>query len=361
MRRALRLARAVAGRTSPNPAVGCVIVRGRGIVGAGATAAGGRPHAEALALRAAGARARKATAYVTFEPCAHRGKTPSCARALAAAGVSRVVVGCVDPYPPVRGRGILILRRAGIEVTAGVLERECRRINEGFIARVVRRRPMVILKLAMSLDGRIATASGDSRWISSPRARALVHRWRGECDAVMVGAGTILADNPRLTCRIAGGRDPARVIIDARLRTPPDSLVYRARSTAPAILVTTRANLSRARRRYASPGVEVIAAPARAGAIDLKRLMSGFARRGWNKVMIEGGAHLAGAALAAAVVDRLDLFVAPKLVGAGLGAVVGLAPRLMRDSIALSNLAVRRVGADLLIEAVPLARRRRRR
>ena len=263
MRKALALARRMLGRTSPNPAVGCVIVRGgqRGgqIVGQGATAAGGRPHAEAVALARAGAQARGATAYVTFEPCAHQGRTPPCARALVEAGVRRVVVGSIDPYPPVRGRGVAILRAAGVEVVSGVLEDECRRLNLGFITRVTRGRPFVTLKLALSLDGRIAAASGDSQWISSPASRALVHRWRNEADAVMVGAGTVATDNPRLTCRIAGGRDPTRVVIDGRLRCSPLARVFVERSAAPALLVTTSANAARARRRYGGGGrVEVI-------------------------------------------------------------------------------------------------------
>jgi diaminohydroxyphosphoribosylaminopyrimidine deaminase / 5-amino-6-(5-phosphoribosylamino)uracil reductase len=357
MARALGLARAMLGRTSPNPAVGCIIVRGGRVVGAGATGPGGRPHAETEALRRAGRRARGAAAYVTFEPCAHRGKTPPCARALAAAGVARVVVGCVDPYPPVRGRGIAILQRAGIEVALGVLEDECRRLNEGFIARIGRRRPFAILKLALSLDGRIAAAGGDSRWISSPQSRALVHRWRRECDAVMVGAGTVLADNPRLTCRIARGRDPVRVVVDARLRTSPGALVYRERSNAPAIVVTTRANAGRARRRYRGGRVEVLAAPSRGGQIDLQAVMRELGRRGWCKVLIEGGAHLAATALAARIVDRVAFFIAPKLIGSGTGAIEGLATRRIRDSIALADLRVRRIGADLLIEARPVGRR----
>ena len=189
MSEAIALGRARLGLTTPNPAVGCVLVRRNRIVGRGATGRGGRPHAEAVALAKAGAKARGATAYVSFEPCAHQGVTPSCARALVAAGVRRVVIGCLDPYPPVRGRGVRIMRTAGIAVTTGVLEDECRRVNEGFITRVTRRRPFAILKLAASLDGRIAAPGGDSRWISSEPSRALVHRWRREADAVMVGAG----------------------------------------------------------------------------------------------------------------------------------------------------------------------------
>ncbi|MGH7907984.1 MAG: bifunctional diaminohydroxyphosphoribosylaminopyrimidine deaminase/5-amino-6-(5-phosphoribosylamino)uracil reductase RibD, partial [Candidatus Binataceae bacterium] len=205
MAEALALARAKLGLTTPNPAVGCVIVRGGDIVGRGVTGAGGRPHAETVAIANAGPKARGATAYVTLEPCAHQGETSACARALIQAAVKRVVVGCVDPYPPVRGRGVRILREGGILVSVGMMEPECRRLNEGFFTRVTRGRPFVMLKLAASLDGRIAASGGDSKWVSSPASRALVHRWRRECDAVLAGAGTIIADDPRLTCRIPGG------------------------------------------------------------------------------------------------------------------------------------------------------------
>ena len=220
MGEALALAQSALGLTTPNPAVGCVIVLDSTVIGHGVTAAGGRPHGETQALAEAGVLARGATAYVSLEPCAHRGQTPPCARALIEAGLARVVVGCSDPYPAVRGRGIAMLKRAGIEVTVGVLEAECQRLNQGFFTRVMRGRPMGILKLAATLDGRIATSSGDSQWISSEESRELVHRWRREADAVMAGAATVIADNPCFTCRIAGGRDPVRVIIDGRLKTP---------------------------------------------------------------------------------------------------------------------------------------------
>jgi diaminohydroxyphosphoribosylaminopyrimidine deaminase / 5-amino-6-(5-phosphoribosylamino)uracil reductase len=362
MRKALALARRMLGRTSPNPAVGCVIVRGGRIVGQGATAAGGRPHAEAVALSRAGTRARGATAYVSLEPCAHRGRTAPCARALVDAGVRRVVAGCVDPYPPVRGRGVAILRAAGVEVTSDVLEDECRRLNAGFITRVTRGRPFATLKLALSLDGRIAAASGDSQWISSPASRALVHRWRREADAVMVGAGTVIADNPRLTCRVAGGRDPVRVIVDGRLRCSPRARVFVERSVAPALLVTTAANVARARRRYGSARVEVIGCPARGAErgseIDLRALMRELGRRGWCNVLVEGGARLAGSAFAAGIVDRVAFFVAPIVIGAGTPAVEGLGFARVRDAIALGDLKVRRLGGDLLMEGDVATRRR---
>ena len=355
MREALALARDRLGLTTPNPTVGCVIVRGEKVVGRGVTGRGGRPHGETQAIADAGALARGATAYVSFEPCAHFGKTPPCANALAAAGVKRVVIGCVDPDPRVRGSGIAILKRAKIEVAAGVLEDEAQGLNEGFITRLTHGRPMGILKLAMSMDGRIAAASGDSRWISSPASRELVHRWRRECDAVMVGAGTVIADNPRLTCRIAAGRDPVRVVIDARLRTAPTARVYRAhinrnRSRASAILVTTPENLARARQRYERPGVEVIAARARDGKIELNRLMREFGRRGWCRVLIEGGANLAGSALSAGIVDRVAFFVAPKILGAGLPAIDAMKSRRVRDALRLADFSARPVGDDWLLE-----------
>ena len=352
MRRALALAQAGVGRTSPNPSVGCVILNRDGIVvGEGATAPGGRPHAETLVLAAAAAGARGGTAYVSFEPCAHRGQTPPCAEALIEAGLRRVVVGCLDPYPPVRGRGVARLRKAGVEVTLGVLEDECRRVNEGFITRVTRRRPFVLLKLALTLDGRIATRDGDSRWISSPQSREMVHRWRAEYDAVMVGAGSVIADNPRLTCRIEGGRDPMRIIVDARLRSPVDARVFKQRSAAATMIVTAPNKLARARQRYASRQVEVVAIAAQDGEIQLSELMRELARRGCAKVMIEGGAHLAGSALRAALVDRVAFFIAPKIIGGGLSGIEGLEIGKMGAAIKLSNLSARQIGPDWLLEA----------
>jgi diaminohydroxyphosphoribosylaminopyrimidine deaminase/5-amino-6-(5-phosphoribosylamino)uracil reductase len=336
-----------------------VIVRNNRVVGRGVTAAGGRPHGETQALAQAGELARGATAYVSLEPCAHQGQTPACARALIAAKVARVVAGCRDPYPAVRGRGIALLQRAGIEVTAGVLEDECRRLNEGFFTRVKHGRPLTIIKLAATLDGRIAAASGDSQWISSDESRALVHRWRREADAVMVGAGTVITDNPRLTCRMKDGRDPARVIIDGRLKVSPEARVFRQESTAPSILVTNVGNLARAQRLFRGSGVEVIGAQAQRGAIALDLLMRQFGQRGWCRVLIEGGAHLAGAALSAGVADRVAMFIAPRILGSGLSAVEGLTAATIKHSLKLEHMTVRASGDDWLIEADVASRRGR--
>jgi diaminohydroxyphosphoribosylaminopyrimidine deaminase/5-amino-6-(5-phosphoribosylamino)uracil reductase len=350
LRDALGLACSALGQTSPNPAVGCVIVRAGRVVGRGVTAPGGRPHAETVALAAAGRRARGATAYVSLEPCAHQGQTPPCARALIEAGVARVVIGCGDPYPPVRGRGIAMLKRSGVATTVGVLEPECRALNEGFFTRVTRGRPFAILKLAVTLDGRIASTSGDSRWISSPESRALVHRWRRECDAVIVGAGSVIADNPRLTCRLPDGRDPARVLVDPRLRADPSLRLFRQTSSAPTIIATTAARRRFARRRYGSR-VEILGIAKTGGGLDLAALLRTLGQRGWSRVLVEGGAHLAGAMLRAGLIDRVAFFVAPKLLGGGLAAVEGLGAATMRNALRLADFRARQVGADWLLEA----------
>ena len=353
MRQALALARRGLGRTSPNPPVGAVVVKRGRIVGRGWHRGPGTAHGEAAALRAAGAQARGATLYVTLEPCNHHGRTGPCTEAILTSGVRRVVFGARDPNPHVRGGGAARLRRAGLEVVGGVERAACEEMVAGFVSLVRRGRPLVTLKLAATLDGRIATRTGDSRWISGPAARARVHEWRNEMDAVMVGIGTVLADDPQLTCRRRGGRDPLRVIVDSRLRTPLSAVVL-TKEAAPATLlasvVSRGSKLSALRER----GATVLSLPGRGKRVSLRRLLAALGQRGIATVLLEGGATLAAAALREGVVDRLALFVAPRLIGGdGRPMLAALGVRRLTDAPRLRLLGVERVGDDWLLRAVP--------
>lgn len=353
MRQALALARRGLGRTSPNPPVGAVVVAGGEIVGRGWHRRAGAAHGEAAALLAAGSRARGATLYVTLEPCNHHGRTGPCTEAILAAGVRRVVFGARDPNPRVRGGGAARLRRAGIEVIGGVERAACEELIAGFVSLVRRGRPLVTLKLAATLDGRIATRSGDSRWISGPAARRLVHEWRNEMDAVMVGIGTVLADDPQLTCRRRGGRDPLRVIVDSRLRIPPTAVVL-TKEAAPATVIATVKPSGRKLAALRARGATVLSLPGRGGRVSLRRLLSALGDRGIASVLLEGGATLAAAALRDGLVDRVALFLSPRLIGGDGTPLLGpLGIRRLADAPRLRVLGSERVGDDLLVRAVP--------
>jgi len=357
MRRAIALARRGVGRTSPNPPVGAVVVAGGRVVGSGWHRRAGAPHGEAAALRAAGARARGATLYVTLEPCNHAGRTPPCTDAVLAAGVRRVVFGARDPNRRVRGGGAARLRRAGVTVVEGVEAAACADLIAPF-AHVARTgRPLVTLKLAATLDGRIATRTGASRWITGPPARRFVHQLRNEMDAVMVGAGTIAADDPRLTCRMPGGRDPLRVVVDGRLRTPLTARVLTnraARGTVVATVITTGRKLATLRTR----GATVLTFPGRAGSLSLRRLLRALAERGVSSVLLEGGAALAAAALRGGVVDRLLVFLAPTLIGGdGRPMLTSLGVARLAGARRLRWVGVESIGRDLMVQAVPEGRR----
>ena len=351
MRAALELGRRGLGRTSPNPAVGAVVVAGGEIVGRGYHRRAGKAHGEALALRAAGARARGATLYVTLEPCNHHGRTPPCVDAIVAAGIARVVFGARDVNPDVRGNGAARLRRAGVAVTGGVERAACEELVAGFARRVSAGLPLVTLKLAASLDGRIATHSGASRWITGAPARRLVHRWRNEMDAVLVGAGTVIADDPSLTCRMRGGRDPLRVIVDGRLRVPLNARVLTKEMAAGTLLCTVKrsdAKIATLRRR----GVEVLVLPGRAGMLSLRDLLALLARRGVSSVLVEGGATLAAAALRERVVDRLRCFLAPLLIGGdGRPMLASLGVGDLSEALRVADLSLEPVGRDFLLAA----------
>jgi diaminohydroxyphosphoribosylaminopyrimidine deaminase/5-amino-6-(5-phosphoribosylamino)uracil reductase len=355
MRLAIREARRGLGRTSPNPTVGAVLVRRGRVVGRGHHARAGAPHAEVVAIQAAGAAARGATLYTTLEPCDHYGRTPPCSLAILSSGVTRVVSGSRDPNPLVNGRGLRRLRRAGRAVEARFLEEECDALNEAWMTFIRLGRPHVTLKVAATLDGKIATASGDSRWVTGPEARALVHRLRNRVDAVLVGAGTARADDPRLTARGPGGRDPLRVVLDARASLPASLRLFRQRSRAATVVAHLRAGA-----RAPAPGVEMLRCRGRAGRVDLHDLLARLAGRGVTSLLVEGGAQVAGSFLAAGLVDRLLLFLAPRVAGADALSWAGTpGPRRMADALRLSEVAVSRVGGDLLVTARPVKRDRK--
>ena len=363
MARALELARKGVYSTHPNPRVGCVIVANGQIVGEGWHARAGEPHAEVHALRQAGAKARGATAYVTLEPCSHHGRTPPCAEALVQAGVARVVAAMQDPNPQVAGRGLARLQEAGIEVASGVLESEARALNVGFIKRMEQGLPYVRVKLAMSLDGRTAMASGESQWITGPAARAAVQRLRARASVVLTGADTVLADGARLTVRpdelglnaeltaLAMTRPPLRVLVDGRLRVPLSAPFYQA---GKALVATCAA--AGARQLFLDDGHELLAVSGSNGHVDLRKLLLELAARGANEVLVEAGPRLAGAFARQGLVDEYQLFVAAKFLGSSARPLLDWPLAKMAEAQELQIVEMRAVGNDWRIIARPVPR-----
>lgn len=356
MRRALRLA--TKGFTAPNPMVGCVLVRNGVMVGEGYHVAAGMPHAEVNALQQAGERARGATAYVTLEPCCHHGRTPPCTKALIAAGVRHVVVATLDPDPRVRGRGIAELREAGISVEVGVMEPAARALNRAFFHFHETGLPLITLKTAMTLDGKVATSTGDTRWITGPKARNYVHRLRAQSGAVLAGIGTVLADDPRLDARLPGRRlprQPLRVIVDSHLRTPPCSaavlLAQQNPHTQPLLIATTAPTPP---KELEVTGVEVVTLPAdSAGRVDLHALVHHLAERQIISVLVEGGPTLHEAFLKAGLAHRVIFFIAPKLMGGKNAptAVEGEGVATLAQAWQLGPFTIRRFAPDIVLEA----------
>lgn len=354
MDEALALAQRAAGRTSPNPLVGAVIIADGQVVGRGFHARAGEPHAEVLALREAGGRARGATMYVTLEPCDHTGRTGPCTDALIAAGVRRVVVAMQDPDPQVDGRGIARLREAGIEVEVGLLEAQARRLNEFFIKHRRTGLPFVALKWAMSLDGRIAVRRGSPTSITGEATRQYVHGLRNVYDAALVGVGTVLADDPLLTCRLPAGtvpvpRHPLRVIVDSRLRTPPAARVVTGAREVPTLIATTRAAPEDRVEAMRRAGVEVIVLEQADGRVDLRALAAMLGGRGVLSVLVEGGAEVAASVLALGIADKVIASVAPRVIG-GLGAPSPVEGAGVAGPMDLRDVNVRRLGEDTVIE-----------
>ncbi|MCP9463281.1 MAG: bifunctional diaminohydroxyphosphoribosylaminopyrimidine deaminase/5-amino-6-(5-phosphoribosylamino)uracil reductase RibD [Nitrospira sp.] len=359
MTQALRLAAKGRGTTSPNPMVGALVVKDGRVVGQGYHRRPGLPHAEILALRRAGAHARDATLYVTLEPCCHvRKRTPPCVPAVISSGVRRVVIATTDPNPAVRGRGVVALRQAGLAVTVGVARREAQELNRAYFRWVTTGYPFVILKAGMTLDGKIATAAGESHWITGQQARCEVHRLRREVDAILVGVGTVLRDDPSLTARTGprlarlAGRQPLRLVVDSRLRVPERAKILDHQEAAKTLVATTALADPARKQRLQERGVEVLTLPSTGGRVSLRSLMRQLGQRGVTSVLLEGGGELNAAMLHAGLVQRVRLYVAPLLLGGekAKGLIGGQGAARLASAHQLRHLMIRWVGKDLVIE-----------
>ncbi|WP_249755791.1 bifunctional diaminohydroxyphosphoribosylaminopyrimidine deaminase/5-amino-6-(5-phosphoribosylamino)uracil reductase RibD [Microvenator marinus] len=353
MRRAIELARKGAGRTRPNPHVGCVVVRDGAVIAEGWHRKAGDVHAEVDALRKTDD-AQGATAYVNLEPCSHHGRTPPCVDALVNARVSRVVVAMIDPDPRVSGRGIEHLRAHGIEVEVGVLEEEARYLNRGYLKLQRTQTPWVLAKWAMTLDGRISSTTGHSAWVTGEESRGLVHELRDELDAILVGAGTVRLDDPQLTCRREGGRNPTRVILDSLLSLEPTRRVFDSNAD---VLVYASVNApEQAEHLLKARGVKVVRVPRLAGGLDLQAILQDLGKRGIMSMLVEGGGAVHGSFFDAKLVDEVFAFVSPKIIGGELapGPVGGLGIPRMDQSLKLSKVQSRTLGEDFLIQGLPV-------
>lgn len=354
MERAIELARKGEGYTSPNPLVGAVIVKGNRIIGEGYHEYFGGSHAEVNALKNAMESVNGATMYVTLEPCSHYGKTPPCANEIVKKGISRVIIGMKDPNPLVAGKGMNILEENGIEVELGVLEKEVKKLNEIFIKYITTKKPFCILKTAMTLDGKIATYTGDSRWITNEYSRQHVHELRHRVSSIMVGIGTVLADDPMLTTRLLErkGRDPIRIIIDTKGRIPLEAKALNLKSKAKTIIAVTEKVKKSKLIALKEKGAEVIITPLKNEKVDLKFLMEKIGAMGIDSILIEGGAGLNFSVLNEDIIDKVITFVAPKIIG-GENAktpVGGDGLALMQDAISLKDIRVKRFNDDIMIE-----------
>jgi diaminohydroxyphosphoribosylaminopyrimidine deaminase/5-amino-6-(5-phosphoribosylamino)uracil reductase len=357
MQMALDLAERGTGYTSPNPLVGAVVVKDRQVVGRGYHQRFGGAHAEVNALEAAGERACGATLYVTLEPCNHTGKTPPCTEKIIAAGIRRVVVAMRDPNPGVKGGGNERLRAAGLEVVADVARSAAQRQNEFFLKHTRTGTPFVILKCAATLDGRIATRTGDARWVSGPQARGFVHALRHAVDGILVGVGTVNADDPSLTTRLpeGGGRDPHRIILDTHLSIPLNARVLNQPSDAETILVTGPDVAEDARRNVEKKGARVLTVASRGKKVDLTALMKMLGAEGIASILVEGGSRVCGSALRAGIVDKLYFFYAPKLLAGDDGIPICQGPgrNRMQDCLTVNHISVHRFGQDVMVEGYP--------
>ena len=352
MKLALKLARKGLGKTSPNPMVGAIIVKDNQIIGQSYHRRYGGNHAEINAFQSVRESLTGATLYVTLEPCCYHGKTPPCVETIIQNSIGKVVIGTLDPNPRVNGRSVAILNQYGIETKVGVLEAECRDLNEAHFKYMTTGLPLVTLKFAQTLDGRIATATGDSKWISSDKFRRLAHQLRATNDAVMVGIDTVLADNPQLTVRLVKGRNPTRVILDSKLRIPLEAEVVGSQEVAPTIIATTARANEKKLARLRQAGIEVLLIQEdESGEVDLRHLLSLLRERGISSVLVEGGAGVITSLLRHHLADKVILAIAPKIMGKGIEAIGELNIKEVSQALKLSFDKIYRVGEDLVIEA----------
>jgi len=352
MRRALELARRGEGWTNPNPLVGAVIVKGGRIVGEGYHERFGGPHAEAVALETAGEEAEGAELYVNLEPCVHWGKTPPCVERIISAKIKRVIVAAQDPNPLVSGRGIARLQEAGIEVALGVLEEEAKKLNEPFFKFITTGRPFVVLKLALSLDGKLATRTGDSKWISSERSRALVHRLRNRYAAVLAGINTVLQDDPQLTARLDDVRtkDPLRIVLDSRGRIPLEAKVLNLESDAPTVVATTEQMPEGKEEALLHKGARVWRCGTRDGRVDLEELLKKLGDGGIDSLLVEGGGTVAASFLEAGLVDKLVFFIGPKIIGGPGITIGGKGVKRIAEAWQVKDISVKTLDGDVVYE-----------
>jgi diaminohydroxyphosphoribosylaminopyrimidine deaminase/5-amino-6-(5-phosphoribosylamino)uracil reductase len=351
MKRALHLAEAGRGKTSPNPVVGAVLVKRGKVVGEGYHARVGEAHAEIVALRQAGEKARGAVLYLNLEPCAHYGRTPPCAPQVVKAGVKRVVIGMEDPNPVVNGKGTEALRKSGIAVKVGVLEKDCQRLNEAFCKYILKKEPFVVLKVAATMDGKIATRNGGSKWISGEASRRFVHQLRDQVDGVLVGIGTVLRDDPLLTARKKEGSEPYRIVLDSRLKIPEEAKVFE-HSPSKVILATTESAPQEKIERLEKRGVRVLIVDSKEGRVDLRSCLSKLGQIGIMTLLVEGGSRVNGSFLDEGLIDKFLLFLSPKLIGdpQALGIFSGRGVANLKDSVALKEIKTKRIGEDIFVE-----------
>jgi diaminohydroxyphosphoribosylaminopyrimidine deaminase/5-amino-6-(5-phosphoribosylamino)uracil reductase len=348
MERALSLALQAKGQTSPNPLVGCVIVKDNKIIGEGYHARAGTPHAEINALQAAGNEAKGADVYVTLEPCSHHGRTPPCTEALIKAGVKNVIIAMLDPNPLVNGRGVRALQDAGISVETGLLTEQAQMINEPFIKAITRKLPFILYKCALTLDGKTAVSSGDSRWITSEQSRKYSHYLRSIYDVIMVGSQTVLNDNPLLNCRLEKGRDPVKLIVDGTLSLPPDSQVLSSSASPCIIAVTQTADRNKIAWLKENKNVEIWQYPT-PRYVPLRTLVQDIVSRGLNSILLEGGGILAGKMLEEKLIDKIEFIYAPKLAGSGPSPLSGFQLLKMADAVTIRNMEIVQQAEDFIV------------